>query len=151
MAAKRFPQLTWVVANADRRLPIVDDSAALVLSLHARRNPSECARVLKPGGWLLAGLAAADDLIELRQLVQGRGVERPRADLFLEEHAGQFALEDRFIVKERHTLERDVLGDLLRGTYRGARTSVARRLETLDTLEVTLSTEVLLLRVRTPG
>jgi 23S rRNA (guanine745-N1)-methyltransferase len=146
MAAKRFPEITWVVANADRRLPILDDTATLVLSLHARRNPAECARVLKPGGSLLTGLAAGDDLIELRQMVQGTGVERARADLFLEEHAAQFELEDRFVVRERHALKRDALGDLLRGSYRGARTSLATRVEALRALEVTLSTEMLLLR-----
>src|SRR5690606_6437764 len=49
-AARRFPSLTWVVANADRRLPLLDRSVQLILSLNARRNPAECARVLEPGG-----------------------------------------------------------------------------------------------------
>jgi hypothetical protein len=41
-----------------------------------------------------------------------------------------------------------VLRDLLSGTYRGARTSVATRATTLKTLTVTLSVELLLLRLR---
>src|SRR5688572_12473339 len=47
-AVKQPGELTWVVANADRRLPLLDGSVHLLLSLHARRNPAECARVLTP-------------------------------------------------------------------------------------------------------
>ena len=49
-AARRFPALTWVVANADRRLPLQDGSVDIVLSINGRRNPSECARVLTATG-----------------------------------------------------------------------------------------------------
>ncbi len=49
-AARRFPTLTWVVANADRRLPLLDGRVDLVLSLHGRRNPLECARIIAPNG-----------------------------------------------------------------------------------------------------
>src|SRR5690606_21471408 len=52
-AARPHPDVAWAVANADRRLPLLDGSVDLVLSVHARRNPGECARVLRPGGWLV--------------------------------------------------------------------------------------------------
>ena len=42
-AARQYPAVTWVVANADRRLPLLDASIDLILSVHARRNPGECA------------------------------------------------------------------------------------------------------------
>ena len=45
-------------ANADRRLPLLDASVHLVLSLNGRRNPDECARVLVPGGTLIVGVPA---------------------------------------------------------------------------------------------
>ena len=145
-AARRFPQITWVVANADRRLPILDHSVSLILSLHARRNAAESVRALSPNGWLVAAVPGSDDLVELREAVQGMRVERGRAELFLEEHAAQFELVERFIVREHHTLGGDALRDLLRTTYRGARASAARRVEELTALDVTLSSEVLLLR-----
>jgi 23S rRNA (guanine745-N1)-methyltransferase len=148
MASRRFSTVTWVVANADRRLPILDHSVSLVLSLHGRRNASECVRVLTQGGALLAGVAAPDDLIELREHIQGAAVERSRADLFLQEHAALFDLEERFLVREQHVLEPEALRDLLSGTYRGARTSVATRVTTLKTINITLSVELLLLRRR---
>lgn len=145
LAARRHPALTWVVANADRRLPLLDASVDLVLTIHGRRNPAECARVLRPGGHLVAALAAADDLVELRALVQGRGLERERASAFLAEH-GAFVLEARGVARERKALARAQLLDLLAGTYRGARRSSAAAVETLDELTVTLASDVLVLR-----
>ena len=141
-AARRYPALTWIVANADRRLPLLDASVHLVLSLNGRRNPDECARVLVPGGALIVGVPAADDLIELRAEVQGEGVARERADAVVAAHASAFSLVERFTVRERHRLDGAALRDLLRGTYRGARVSALERVEALDALEVTLATEI---------
>jgi 23S rRNA (guanine745-N1)-methyltransferase len=141
-AARRYRHVTWVVANADRRLPVLGQSADLVLSLHGRRNPPECARVLRPSGRLLVALPAADDVTELRGVVQGASIQRARADGLIDEHAPWFLLVDRFTVAERHRLERAMLLHLLRSTYRGARTSSARGLAALDTLDVTLASEV---------
>jgi 23S rRNA (guanine745-N1)-methyltransferase len=147
-AARRFPALTWVVANADRVLPLVDTSVDLVLSLHARRNPAECARVLAQGGFLLVGVPAPDDLIELRALVQGQGIERERADALLAEHEPFFMLLERSFVRERQQLERESLLNLLRATYRGGRASAARRVEALAHLDVTLASELFLFAPR---
>lgn len=148
LTARRCPIVTWVVANVDRRVPLIDASADLVISQHARRNPQECARLLRPGAYLLVSVPAADDLIELRQAVQGSGVLRPRADLVISEHARDFELVSREEVRERHVLDRAALLDVLRGTYRGARTSAAPRLEMLIEIEVTFASEVCLFRRR---
>ena len=142
-AARRTQALTWVVANADRRLPVLDASVGLVLSLNARRNPPECARVLLPGGRLLVAVPAPDDLIELRALVQGQGATRERADAVIEEHAPLFNLSARDRLAERHSLDGQAMRDLLAGTYRGARRSQQGH-EGLDPLEVTLATDVLM-------
>jgi 23S rRNA (guanine745-N1)-methyltransferase len=146
-AARRFPDLTWVVANADRRLPIGDGSVDVVMSLHGRRNPTECARVLKPEGFLVVALPAPDDLVELRELVQGARVERDRTDAVVAEHAPHFVLRGRFTARESHRLERDNLVRLLRSTYRGA-SSTAARLEALDTLDVTQASDVCVFQSR---
>jgi 23S rRNA (guanine745-N1)-methyltransferase len=148
LAARRFPDLTWVVANADRRLPMADGSVDVVLSLHGRRNSAECARVLKPGGHLVIALPSPDDLVELRELVQGARVERDRTDAVLAEHAPYFELRDRSTARESHRLERGNLLKLLQSTYRGARSSAAARLEALDTLEVTQASDVCVFQSR---
>jgi 23S rRNA (guanine745-N1)-methyltransferase len=141
-ASRRVPASTWVVANADRRLPLVDASIALALSLNARRNAAECARVLIPGGYLLVAVPAPDDLIELRALVQGEGIARERADAVVHEHASFFTLVTRDTVREQHALQTAALRDLLAGTYRGARRSQQRHDE-LNALDVTLAADVL--------
>ena len=146
LAARRFPSLTWVVANADRRLPLQDDSVNVVLSIHGRRNPSECARVLRASGVLIAVLPAPDDLIELRTVVQGEGVERDRVDAMLAEHATHFKVVERLPIRERLTLERDALLNLLRGTYRGARFTLSERVEAMEQMDVTLSSEMCVLK-----
>jgi 23S rRNA (guanine745-N1)-methyltransferase len=147
-ASRRFPQLTWVVANADRRLPLLDGQVDLVVSIHARRNPVEAARVLAPTGYLLIAVPAPDDVIELRVLVQGRPLERDRSDAVLAEHQSQFQLMERFVVRETVELDREALLKLLRGTYRGVRRGVAQSVSALTQMKVTLASEVLVLRLR---
>ncbi len=141
-AAREDSPLAWVVANADRRLPLLDHSVDVVLSLHARRHPEECARVLKASGALIVAVPAPDDLIELRQRVQGAGLERDRVEPLLAEHAGRFTLRARTAVRDRVRLGRDLVRALLRATYRGGRRSDAERVDALDGLEVTLASEV---------
>ncbi len=150
-AARRHAGLTWVVANADRRLPLLDGRVDLVLSMHARRNPAECGRVLAPGGHLLVAVPAEDDLIELRALVQGQGVPRDRTEALVAEHHPHFRLIDRETVRERRTLGRSELVELLRGTYRGRRHSVAARVGALDRLEVTLASDLCLFAPAPPA
>ena len=150
-AARRFPELTWIVANADRRLPLRDGSVDVVLSIHGRRNPAECARVLTPAGVLVVTLPAADDLIELRQFVQGRGVERDRVDGMLHEHNIDFQLTERVLVREKLTLERNDLLNLLRGTYRGVRFTLSDRVNAMPQMEVTLSSELCVMKRKRSG
>jgi len=149
-AARHNPALTWVVANADRRIPLLDRSAALVLSIHARRHPAECARVLMPGGSLLVAVPAPDDLVELRERVLGQAQPRSRLDAVLIEHADRFELRETFTVRARHRLERTGLLDLLAGTYRGARSSAAEAVAELTALDVTLASDVAIFAVRPP-
>jgi len=148
VAARRFAAITWVVANADRTLPLLDERVSLVLSMHARRNPGECHRVLSPGGHLLAAVPAADDLIELRAAVQGSGVERDRVQDLIAEHEPHFEVMDQFGARERHQLSATQLRDVLRGTYRGERASDAARIQALDALTVTFASDMIVLRRR---
>jgi 23S rRNA (guanine745-N1)-methyltransferase len=145
-AARRSPHLTWVVANADRRLPLLDQTVDLVLSLHGRRNPSECARVLIDGGCVLVALPGADDLIELRALVQGSGLARPRGDRMLAEHRPYFDLVRQIPVRETVDLDRQAVQQVLRSTYRGARRAEVSRVEQLEGVRATVSADLFVLR-----
>ena len=126
--------------------PDPGNSVNVVLSIHGRRNPSECSRVLRANGVLIAVLPAPDDLIELRTVVQGEGVERDRIDAMLAEHATNFKVVERLPIREQLTLERDALLNLLRGTYRGARFTLSERVEAMQQMDVTLSSEMCVLK-----
>jgi 23S rRNA (guanine745-N1)-methyltransferase len=147
-ASRRFPDRTWVVANADRRLPLLDRSVDVVSSVHARRNPPEVARVLHETGSLLVAVPAADDLIQLRELVHGQRVERDRGEIVLAEHETLFELVERSVVREMQDLDRDALLSVLRGTYRGMRRGVADRVAALTRMTVTFASEILMFRLR---
>jgi 23S rRNA (guanine745-N1)-methyltransferase len=143
-AARRCPSATWVVANADRRLPLGDGSVTLITSLNARRQPRECARVLAREGRLVGAVPAGDDLSEPREFVGGHLIERDRSERVIADHEPAFALIGRDTIREHHQLNRQQLVQLLRASYRGGRHSAAPRVEQLDTLAVTMATDVML-------
>jgi 23S rRNA (guanine745-N1)-methyltransferase len=152
-AARRHPDVTWVVANADRTLPLLDASVDAVLSLNGRRNATECARVLVTGGVLIVGVPAPDDLVELRAAVQGHGSDRERMEAVIAAHAALFIVAERVTVRERHRLQGEALRDLLHGSYRGARASAAARVEALGALDVTIAADIVVMRplIQSPG
>jgi 23S rRNA (guanine745-N1)-methyltransferase len=148
LAARRFPDCTWIVANADRRLPLIDACVDVMISVHGRRHPEETARTLRAGGALVVALPAADDLIELRTIVQGEAVQRQRADTVATEHARWFDVAERDRVSETLTLDRDALLNLLRSTYRGARLRLLDRVAGVSSMAVTLASDVLVMMKR---
>jgi len=80
--------------------------------------------------------------------VQGRRVERNRTETLIEEHEAGFTLIEQATIRERHSLTRDQLLDVLRGTYRGARASAAHEVEALTSLDVTFASELTLFAAR---
>jgi 23S rRNA (guanine745-N1)-methyltransferase len=145
-AARAAPELAWLVANADRRLPFLDASLDVALSIKGPKSPAELARVLAPGGHLLLALPAPDDLAELRSATAGGPLPRDPAEGALASFAERFALVERREVREQVELGPELLRDLLRVSYRGARASEARRAERLAEMRVTLAATLLHLR-----
>lgn len=141
LAARRWPEVNWWVVNADRALPFADGSFDLALSIAGRRPAAELRRVLKTDGRLLVAVPAEDDLIELREAVQGEGVLRSRLERVVEELAG-FELETRRAVRTTALLDPDAIRDALASTYRGARASQRERVEEIGEMRVTLSFEL---------
>jgi len=142
LAARRHPGALWLVANADRGLPLASGSLDLVLSVSARRNPAECARVLAPGGRLVVAVPAFDDLAELREAALGSASPLDRVAKLVAEHAAHFALLERFAARETRAFSPSQLEDLLVSTYRGGRAGRVERVRGLDGLSVTLSHEI---------
>jgi 23S rRNA (guanine745-N1)-methyltransferase len=162
LAAKSFPWATWIVANADRSIPLADRSCDLVLSLFGRRNPDEFRRALKPGGHALVVVPGEDDLQELRAAIHGHAPAQERAKAVVAEFvtptgasARMPGTEERFSLawsaewRSPALLDRGSMLDLLAITYRGSRHSESKRLEARGLPEpprVTLSAQALLFR-----
>jgi 23S rRNA (guanine745-N1)-methyltransferase len=123
-AARRYPGCEWVVANADRFIPYEDASFSLILSITARMNVAEFARVGRPGARALIALPAPDDLVELRGRGREDRVERTIADF---EASFRFAGQRR--VTTTADLDADTVRDILHSIYRpiGAGSATAMR------------------------
>ena len=150
-AARRFPALHWVVANADRVLPYGDASFDVVTSITARRNATEFRRVLRDDGALLVVVPGPDDLIELRHAVLGEGVERDRVGAAVAAFAPLFALERHERLRHVAHLGAADVADAMTSTYRGLRAGQRERLAALGDMDVTLSRDALLLRPAAPA
>jgi 23S rRNA (guanine745-N1)-methyltransferase len=145
LAAKAAPDLTWIVANADRGLPFADGSVDLALSIFGRRPASELGRVVAATGTLLVVVPAEDDLIELREASQGEGLRRDRAGDALAKLSSHFGLVARSTWRQSARHDRGALVDALAMSYRGARASERQRLAGLTALDVTLAADILAL------
>lgn len=143
LAAKRYPGISWIVANADRQLPFGPGSFDLILSITARHNSAEYRRLLARGGHLVVVIPASDDLIELREAILGQGSDRDRAEATAATYQPLFELRSRKTFRERRKLDRSTLVDLLASTYRGARKSQEELVRSLGDLEVTMSRDIL--------
>jgi 23S rRNA (guanine745-N1)-methyltransferase len=176
LAARRHPQATWVVANADRTLPYSTGSFDLALALTSRLNPAELRRVLaRPGGdaapreatsgaslegagdgaggFLLVAVPGADDLVELRAAVLGEGRLRDRlqpALAALTALGPGVELLRQVSVRERLDLGAADLHDLLAATYRGGRERERQRAAALTRLALTVSRDIATLRLPPP-
>jgi 23S rRNA (guanine745-N1)-methyltransferase len=139
LAARRYPEATWAVANADRSLPCATGAFDLVLSIDARLNPAEMRRVLKPGGRLLVAVPGSDDLAELRAAVLGAEVAKDRLEGAAARLAADFVLAARRTVRATARLPPAALADALAATYRGGRESRRERIAALPEMAVTLS------------
>lgn len=148
LAARTYRECSFVVANADRFLPFADGSFDAVASITARMNAEEMRRVLRPEGALLVVIPGAEDLVELREAVQGERVERDRVERTVAEFAPLFVLERSETLTRRARLDRAAIAEVMASSYRGLRTRERERLEQLDALDVTLARDALWFRSR---
>ncbi|EMI57967.1 methyltransferase domain-containing protein [Rhodopirellula sallentina] len=147
LAARRWPAATWVLANADRELPVADASVDRIVSLFGRRPITEIQRCLSPEGICVIAVPGEEDLIELREHVQQAGHRRRRGDMIIEEMEGTgLRCVEQRTWKHQVTLDSDAIHDALAMTYRAVRHSQQARLSSIDTMDVTLAADLLLFR-----
>lgn len=146
LAARTYRRLHFVVANADRRLPFADGCIDVATCVNAHASLPELARVVATGGWVAMVLPGPDDLREVREAIAGEAVPKERLAALRERLPG-----DLEVVRERRLSWRfpagsELLDDVLRATYRGARRREAERLAARPPGDVTRSQEIVLLR-----
>jgi 23S rRNA (guanine745-N1)-methyltransferase len=132
LAAKRFPECEWIVANADRFLPYSDASFTKIVSITARMNSSEFRRVLREGVRLLVAIPAPDDLIELR------GAGRDRVARTVETFAKEFKLIRQERVATSADLSAEAASDILHSIYRPMRSAPVGAMKVTFALDVLL-------------
>jgi len=99
-AARAHPRMAAVAADAWRALPLRDDAAAVVLSVFAPRGAREIARILAPGGAVLAITPTERHLAELRAPLGLLRTEPGKAD--------RLASDLRLHERERRLVEREL-------------------------------------------
>lgn len=151
LAARRYKQVNWIVANAMRSLPFADRSIDAVLSILAPRNPAELVRILNPNGSLILGVPGPDHLIELRSQLQA---DTGGFDAKADEAAAQCALHFAEIRRERlnyHcTLNPAQITDLIQMTplFWNSGSEAKEKACLLDELDITVSFVLLQLAPR---
>lgn len=147
LAAKRWPEATWVLANADRGLPVLDASVDCVVSLFGRRPATEISRVLSPNGCCIVAVPSEDDLIELREQVQKEGKRRSRVEAIVQElsRCGLQCVDQKQWTAQVE-VGPDEIADALAMTYRAGRKSEQRRVASIDATKVTLGADLMLFK-----
>jgi 23S rRNA (guanine745-N1)-methyltransferase len=92
MAAKRYRQLLFVVADVKQRLVLADGVIDAILNIFAPRNASEFARVISADGILIVVIPASEHLLRLRSTLGLLGMEEQKQRHVQEQFAGQFEL-----------------------------------------------------------
>lgn len=97
IAAKRFKNISWLIGSA-AALPVADASIDVVSSLFSPLPVQEMARVLKPGGHVLAVTPASRHLWSLREALFDT-VRPHEPEKFLDELSPAFSLHTRLDIR----------------------------------------------------
>ena len=108
--AKSHPRVGAVVADVWSQLPVRDGSVHVIMDVFAPRNPAEFARVLAPGGEVVALIAHQGHLDELREPLGILGVEAGKLERMVEQAKGHLELAaEPQLIEYTMRLERDAI------------------------------------------
>ncbi len=148
MAARRYKQVCFVVANIKERLVFVDAAIQVILNIFAPRNPSEFARVLAPNALLLVIIPGSDHLQQLRSTLHLLNIEEDKEQKVI----AQFTPFFDFVTSSplSYTLQfghKDILQTvMMTPNYWHLTQEVRERIEQVETLETTMSFNGLVFR-----
>lgn len=148
-AAKRYKDVTWIVANGMRDLPLADHSLDVILSVLAPRNVEEFARTLKADGQLILGVPGPNHLIELRTLLTANASDfEEKADEAAEKCAPLFKEKNREALNYEVPLNKAQITDLIQMTpiFWNSSPEAKEEVQQLNELSVTISFVLLTLK-----
>lgn len=151
-ALRAVPGATGVVLDIWRPLPLRADIADVVLNVFAPRNPSEFARILRPGARLVVVVPRADHLRELRELGSLLGIPAEKTETVTEQFAAVGLLR-RKAARVQYSIEADsgtraLLAGMGPSAHHAA--SLADG-STVGSLEVTIAVDVLAFELAPTG
>ena len=100
MAAKRYKEPHFVVANLKERLVFASDTLHILLNIFAPRNVEEFARVLMRGGIALVVIPAPQHLQQLREKLGLLSIEEHKQEHVIEQFAPYFTFVEAKNVSE---------------------------------------------------
>lgn len=92
MAARRYKQLSWVVANVKERLVFANDALHVLLNIFAPRNVDEFARIVMLGGIAIVVIPGPSHLHRLRSVLHLLDIEEQKEQRVIEQFSARFAL-----------------------------------------------------------
>ncbi|MEU7917712.1 putative RNA methyltransferase [Micromonospora zamorensis] len=112
-AARAHPRAAAALADTWQRLPLADNSTAVLLNVFAPRNGPEFHRVLDPAGALLVVTPAADHLSELVDALDLLRVDPDKADRVAATIGGHFTPVGSTVHRAELTLTRTEVATLV--------------------------------------
>lgn len=113
-AARGGGPVRWIVADL-ASIPMADHVADVIVNVFTPANYAEFSRVLKPGGWLIKVVPAANHMRELRELIQGRPASSTFDDHGVSQHMERsFGLMERLRVTQTTPVAPSEAADLIK-------------------------------------
>jgi len=92
MAARRYKNIQFVVADIKERLIFAEETLHLLLNIFAPRNVEEFARVLVPNGLVLVVIPGANHLRQLRNTLSLLNIQENKPQYIVEQYTHYFSL-----------------------------------------------------------
>ena len=152
LAARRYKQAGFVVANLKERLVLADSCLHLILNIFAPRNPAEFARVLAPDGLLLVAIPAPEHLLQLRSALQLLNIEEHKQEKLRELFAADFDFVTASDLSYTLHLKHDeiVLAVMMTPNYWHLSTEQRATMEGMQSVETTIAFSCLVFRRHRP-
>ena len=148
MAAKRYKNIHFLVANLKERFVFASDSLHILLNIFAPRNVEEFARVLTLGGIALVVIPAPQHLRQLREALGLLNIEEHKQEHVLEQFAPYLTYIGTASVNSTLRLNKEEILQTVMMTpnYRHLSTEVKHKMSTMEGLETEITFTCLLFR-----